>query len=112
MRVEDRWWWRDGVLYQVYARSFADSNGDGVGDLKGLTDRLDYLAWLGIDGLWLNPITPSPNVDWGYDVADYTSIDPELGTFADFEELIAAADALAINVIFDIVPNHTSDRHP
>ena len=105
-------WWRDGVLYQVYVRSFADSNGDGVGDLHGLVDRLDHLEWLGVDGVWLSPTMPSPNADWGYDVADYTDVDPELGTLADLDRLVAEAGRRGIRVLLDLVPNHTSDRHP
>ena len=104
-------WWREAVLYQVYPRSFADANGDGIGDLRGLTGRLDYLAWLGIDGIWLNPTYPSPNADWGYDVADYYDVHPELGTLADLDELVAAAGRRGIRVLLDLVPNHTSDRH-
>jgi alpha-glucosidase len=105
-------WWRRGVLYQVYPRSFADSNGDGVGDLRGIVSRLDYLAWLGIDGIWLNPTTPSPNDDWGYDVSDYLDVHPDLGTMADLDALVAEADARGMAVLLDLVPNHTSDRHP
>jgi alpha-glucosidase len=104
-------WWRDGVLYQIYPRSFADSDGDGVGDLRGIIDRLDHLEWLGVDGIWLNPTMPSPNADWGYDVADYRSVHPELGTLADLEEMIAEAGRRGIRVLLDLVPNHTSDRH-
>jgi alpha-glucosidase len=100
------------VLYQVYPRSFADANGDGHGDLRGLIDRLDYLQWLGVDGVWLNPITPSPNADWGYDVSDYTDVHPDLGTLDDVDRLIAEAGRRGIRVILDFVPNHTSDRHP
>ncbi|HEX2424948.1 MAG TPA: alpha-amylase family glycosyl hydrolase, partial [Actinomycetota bacterium] len=107
-----RVWWRDGVLYQIYPRSFADSNADGVGDLRGAIERLDYLAWLGVDGIWLNPITPSPNADWGYDVSDYTRVEPELGTLQDVDELIREAGRRDIRVLLDLVPNHTSDRHP
>ena len=99
------------VVYQIYVRSFADSNGDGVGDLPGVTSRLDYLQWLGIDTLWLSPTFPSPNVDWGYDVSDYLDVHPELGTLADLDALIAAARARGIDVWLDLVPNHTSDRH-
>jgi alpha-glucosidase len=105
-------WWREGVLYQVYVRSFADSNGDGVGDLPGLTGRLDHLQWLGVDGIWLSPTMPSPNADWGYDVADYLDVHPELGTLADLDRLIAEAGRRGIRVLLDLVPNHTSDRHP
>jgi alpha-glucosidase len=107
-----RVWWREGVLYQVYPRSFADANGDGVGDLAGITAKLDYLQWLGIAGIWLNPITPSPNVDWGYDVADYTDVHPDLGSLADVDRLVAEAGRRGIRVLIDLVPNHTSDQHP
>ncbi len=107
-----RSWWREGVLYQIYPRSFADGNGDGIGDLPGLTARLDYLEWLGVDGIWLNPINPSPNVDWGYDVADYTGVHPDLGTLEDVERLVEEAGRRKIRVLLDLVPNHTSDRHP
>jgi alpha-glucosidase len=99
------------VLYQIYPRSFADSDGDGVGDLRGVIDHLDHLAWLGVDGIWLSPITVSPNADWGYDVADYCDVQPEYGTLADVDELIAAAGAVGIRILLDLVPNHTSDRH-
>jgi alpha-glucosidase len=105
-------WWRDGVLYQIYPRSFADSNGDGVGDLRGIIERLDHLQWLGIDGIWLNPVTPSPNKDWGYDVSDYKDIHPELGTLQDSDDLIREASDRGIRVLYDLVPNHTSDQHP
>lgn len=105
-------WWREGVLYQIYSRSFADGNGDGIGDLDGLTGKLEYLEWLGIDGIWLNPIHPSPNVDWGYDVADYTGVHPHLGTLTDLDRLVAEAARRGIRVLLDLVPNHTSDRHP
>ncbi|WCB91826.1 Oligo-1,6-glucosidase 1 [Baekduia alba] len=104
-------WWQRGVLYQIYPRSFADSDGDGTGDLRGITARLDHLAWLGIDAIWLNPTTPSPNEDWGYDVSDYCDVHPDLGTLADMDALIAAADARGIRIILDLVPNHTSDQH-
>jgi alpha-glucosidase len=105
-------WWREGVLYQVYVRSFADSNGDGVGDLPGLSGQLDHLEWLGVNGIWLSPTMPSPNADWGYDVADYFDVHPELGTLADLDRLIAEAGRRGIRVLLDLVPNHTSDRHP
>ena len=105
-------WWREGVLYQIYPRSFADGNGDGIGDLSGLTSKLEYLEWLGIDGIWLNPIHPSPNVDWGYDVADYTDVHPDLGSLADLDRLIASGRRRGIRVLLDLVPNHTSHRHP
>ena len=105
-------WWRHGVLYQIYPRSFADANGDGIGDLKGIVARLDHLEWLGIDGIWLNPTMPSPNDDWGYDVADYCAVHPDLGTLEDVDELVAEAGRRDIRVLLDLVPNHTSDRHP
>jgi alpha-glucosidase len=105
-------WWRDGVLYQIYPRSFADSNGDGHGDLRGIIERLDHLAWLGVAGIWLNPTFPSPNDDWGYDVSDYHGVHPDFGTLEDLDELIAAAAERGIRVLLDLVPNHTSDRHP
>jgi alpha-glucosidase len=105
-------WWRDGVLYQCYPRSFADSDGDGVGDLRGIRARLDHLEWLGIDGLWLNPTFPSPNRDWGFDVADFRGVHPELGTLEDLDALVADAGARGIRVLLDLVPNHTSDQHP
>ncbi len=105
-------WWQTGVIYQVYPRSFQDTNGDGIGDLKGITLRLDYLVSLGIDALWISPIYPSPMADFGYDVADYTDIDPIFGTLDDFDTLIGAAHGKGMRVILDFVPNHSSDRHP
>ncbi len=84
-------WWRTGVLYQIYPRSFADSDGDGIGDVNGIIDHLDHLAWLGVDGIWLSPVTFSPNADWGYDVSDYRAIQPDLGTSEDVDRLIAEA---------------------
>ena len=105
-------WWRDGVIYQIYVRSFQDSNDDGVGDLQGILDRLDHLAWLGIDAIWLSPVTPSPNADWGYDVSDFTGVDPDLGDLETLDRLIAKARDRGIRVLLDLVPNHTSDRHP
>jgi len=105
-------WWRNAVVYQVYPRSFADSDGDGIGDLRGITSRLDYLEALGIDAIWIGPCFASPQVDHGYDVADYRAIDPLFGTLADMDELIAAAHERHIRVTLDFVPNHTSDQHP
>lgn len=105
-------WWQHGVIYQVYPRSFQDSNGDGIGDLRGIVDRLDYLAWLGVNAIWISPIYPSPMADFGYDVAHYTDIDPRFGTLADFDELLAKAHKLGLRVLLDFVPNHTSDQHP
>ena len=107
-----REWWQDGVLYHIYCRSFADANGDGVGDLRGITGRLDHLRWLGVDGIWLSPVHPSPNRDWGYDVADYLDVHPELGTLEDLDELVREAGTRGIRVLLDLVPNHTSDAHP
>ena len=106
-----RTWWRDGVLYQIYPRSYMDTNGDGIGDLPGITARLDHLQWLGVDGIWLDPIMLSPNKDWGYDVADYCAVDPALGTLADAEELVGQAAERGIRVMLDLVPNHSSDQH-
>ncbi len=105
-------WWRDAVTYQVYVRSFADGNADGIGDLRGLRDRLGYLADLGVDALWLNPCFPSPMADAGYDIADYRDIEPSFGTLAEMDALIAQAHAAGIRILLDIVPNHCSDRHP
>jgi alpha-glucosidase len=105
-------WWRDGVIYQVYVRSFADADGDGHGDLAGLRSKLDYLAWLGVDTVWLTPINPSPNEDWGYDVSDYVDVHPDYGTLADLDELVGDAEARGLRIVLDLVPNHTSDRHP
>lgn len=105
-------WWQRGIIYEVYPRSFMDSNGDGVGDLIGLISRLDYLRWLGVDAVWIAPIYPSPMKDFGYDVADYTAIHPLFGTPADFDRLISEAHARDLKVILDFVPNHSSDQHP
>ena len=105
-------WWQTGVIYQVYPRSFQDTNGDGVGDLQGITARLDYLAGLGVDAVWISPIYPSPMEDFGYDVADYTGIDPLFGTLTDFDALLEAAHGRGLRIILDFVPNHSSDQHP
>ncbi len=105
-------WWRSGVVYQVYPRSFADADGDGVGDLEGVRQRLDHLAWLGVDAIWLSPFYPSPMADFGYDVADFCDVDPLFGDLPGFDRLLAAAHAQGIRVLVDLVPNHTSDRHP
>jgi alpha-glucosidase len=112
MKNDDQSWWRHGIFYQVYPRSFQDSDGDGVGDLKGITERLPYIASLGVDAVWLSPIFTSPMADFGYDVADYIGIDPLFGTMADFDALLETAHGLGLKVILDLVPNHSSDRHP
>ncbi len=105
-------WWRAAVTYQVYVRSFADGNGDGVGDLQGIRARLEYLADLGVDAIWFNPWYPSPMADGGYDVSDYRDIDPDFGTLEEADALIAEAHALGLRIIIDVVPNHVSDQHP
>jgi alpha-glucosidase len=105
-------WWKGGVVYQIYPRSFQDTNGDGIGDLPGILSRLDYLVWLGIDAIWLSPIYPSPMADFGYDISDFRDIEPIFGTLADFDRLVREAHARGLRVILDFVPNHTSDRHP
>jgi alpha-glucosidase len=105
-------WWKHAVIYEIYPRSFQDSNGDGIGDLNGITKRLDYLQWLGVDAIWLSPIYPSPQVDFGYDISDYENIDPPYGTLADFDRLVAEAKKRDIRIIMDMVMNHTSDKHP
>ena len=107
----DAAWWRQAVVYQVYPRSFADTNGDGLGDIRGVVEKADYLAALGVDAVWLSPFYPSELADGGYDVADYRDVDPRLGTLADFDDMIAALHGRGIKVIVDIVPNHSSDRH-
>jgi alpha-glucosidase len=104
--------WQDVVVYQIYPRSFQDSDGDGIGDLSGVRSRLDHLAWLGVDALWLSPIYPSPLADFGYDVSDYTDVDPVFGTLEDFDSLLAAAHERGLRVLMDIVPCHTSIEHP
>ena len=105
-------WWKTAVVYQIYPRSFADSNGDGVGDLPGILARLDYLAWLGVDVLWLSPVYPSPQDDAGYDISDYQDIDPVFGTLGDFDALLAAVHEREMRLVMDLVVNHTSDEHP
>jgi alpha-glucosidase len=107
-----RAWWRDAVVYQIYIRSFADGNGDGIGDIAGIRSRLSYLQELGVDALWINPWYPSPMADGGYDVADYRGIEPVFGTTEEAFTLIEEAHALGLRVLLDIVPNHTSDQHP
>src|SRR5262245_46952366 len=109
-------WWRTGVFYEIYVRSFQDTDGDGIGDLQGITDRLDYLddgtqRSLGVDALWLTPINPSPMYDFGYDVSDYRAVDPRFGSLATIDRLIAEAHRRNIRIILDLVPNHTSHEH-
>jgi alpha-glucosidase len=104
-------WWKHAVIYEIYPRSFQDSNGDGIGDLNGITQRLDYLQELGINAIWLSPIYPSPQVDFGYDISDYENVDPQYGTLADFDKLVAEAKKNHIRIIMDMVMNHTSDKH-
>lgn len=104
-------WWQHAVFYEIYPRSFADSNGDGIGDLNGITGKLDYLKELGVDAIWITPCFPSPQVDFGYDVSDYVNIDPMYGTLADFDRLVAEAKKRNVRVILDLVVNHTSDQH-
>src|SRR5215472_12395253 len=105
-------WWRHAVIYEIYPRSFQDSSGDGIGDLNGIAQRLDYLEALGVDAIWITPFYPSPQVDFGYDISDYQAIDPVYGTLADFDRLVAEAGRHHIRVILDMVLNHTSDKHP
>ena len=104
-------WWQTGIIYQIYPRSFQDSDADGVGDLNGIIGRLDYLKALHIDAIWISPIYPSPMHDFGYDVADYCDIHPLFGTLADFDRLLAEAHGRGLKVILDLVPNHTSEEH-
>ncbi len=110
--AQDFRWWERGIIYQIYPRSFKDSNGDGIGDLRGIQSRLDYLEWLGVDAVWISPIFPSPMADFGYDVSNYMDIDAIFGTLADFDALLADAHARGMKLLLDYVPNHTSDQHP
>jgi alpha-glucosidase len=110
--VSEQPWWQKAVIYQIYPRSFQDDNGDGVGDLSGILQRVDYLSWLGVDAVWISPVYPSPMADFGYDVANYVDIDPLFGTLPDFDRLAKALHERGIRVILDFVPNHTSDKHP
>src|SRR5579862_6787785 len=111
-KTTDPDWWKHTVFYEIYPRSFADSNGDGIGDLKGITSKLDYLKKLGVDAIWITPCFPSPQVDFGYDVSNYENIDPMYGTLADFDRMQASAHQHGIRIILDFVMNHTSDQHP
>jgi alpha-glucosidase len=110
--TSDPTWWKHAVIYEIYPRSFQDSNGDGIGDLNGITSRLDYLQSLGVDAIWLAPTYPSPQIDFGYDISDYTAVDPKYGSLADFDRMLAAANAHHIRILLDMVLNHTSDKHP
>lgn len=110
--MDDHVWWRDGVIYQIYPRSFSDSNNDGLGDLPGITKHLDYLAQLGIEAIWLSPFYPTPDADFGYDISDHTQVDTRFGNMQDFDHLIEQAHARDIRIVLDLVLNHTSDQHP
>jgi len=110
--AEGHQWWQHAVFYEIYPRSFADSNNDGIGDLNGITSKLDYLQRLGVDAIWITPCFPSPQVDFGYDVSDYEAIDPKYGTMADFDSMVSEGRKRGISVILDFVVNHTSDKHP
>jgi len=105
-------WWKEAIIYQVYPRSYLDTNGDGIGDLNGITDRLDYIARLGVDIIWISPFFKSPMRDFGYDVADYCDVDPMFGTLADFDRMIAKAHSLGLKIMIDQVMSHTSEDHP
>jgi alpha-glucosidase len=105
-------WWRGAVIYQIYPRSFQDSNGDGIGDLPGITQRLDHVAALGVDAIWISPFFKSPMADYGYDVEDYRQVDPIFGALEDFDVLLEHAHARGLKLLVDLVPCHTSDRHP
>ena len=108
----DKKWWKESVIYQIYPRSFCDSNADGIGDLNGIRTKLDYLHELGINVIWLSPVYKSPNDDNGYDISDYQDIMDEFGTLEDFDKLLNEAHALGIKIVMDLVVNHTSDEHP
>jgi len=109
--AEGHQWWQHAVFYEIYPRSFADSNDDGIGDLKGITSKLDYLKDLGVDAIWISPCFPSPQVDFGYDVSDYENIDPMYGSLTDFDMLAADAKRHGIHIILDFVVSHSSDQH-
>jgi len=110
-RTDTDAWWRDAVIYQIYPRSFADANGDGIGDIQGIREHVDHLVALGVDAVWLSPFYPSPQVDAGYDVSDYFDLAPEYGSLQDLDALIADLHEAGIRVIVDLVPNHSSDQH-
>ncbi|MBO6511322.1 MAG: alpha-glucosidase, partial [Roseibium sp.] len=110
--IKDPDWWRGAVIYQIYPRSFNDTNGDGIGDLNGVTEKLDYIASLGVDAIWLSPFFTSPMDDFGYDVSDYEDVDPMFGTLADFDRMTAEAHKRGLKVMIDLVISHTSDQHP
>jgi alpha-glucosidase len=110
--MQDFLWWRDGVIYQVFPRSYMDSDGDGLGDLPGIISRLDYIQELGVDAIWLSPLCPAPDCDFGYDISDYTDVDQRFGTLDDFDQLVEGAHARNLRVVMDMVLNHTSDQHP
>jgi len=105
-------WWQKGIIYQIYPRSYQDSNGDGIGDLPGIIRRLDYVQSLNVEAVWLSPIYPSPMYDFGYDIADYCGIHPMFGTMADFDRLLTEVHRRGVKLLLDLVPNHTSDEHP
>ena len=104
-------WWRDGAIYQIYPRSFFDTNGNGLGDLPGITAKLDYLVNLGVDALWLSPVHPSPDKDFGYDISDHKGVDTRYGSLADFDTLVEASHKRGMRIVLDLVLNHTSDQH-
>jgi alpha-glucosidase len=110
--MDDYLWWRDGVIYQIYPRSFADSSGNGIGDLAGIIAHLDHLVKLGVDAIWLSPFYPTPDIDFGYDISDYMDVDPRFGSLADFDRLVAEAHQRGLRLVLDLVLNHTSDQHP
>lgn len=109
--MAQRHWWQDEVVYQIYPRSFQDSNHDGIGDIQGVISQLDYIQSLGITTIWLSPVYKSPMVDMGYDISDYQDIDPQFGSLTDFKELLTAANERQIKIVMDLVVNHTSDQH-
>jgi alpha-glucosidase len=112
METNQHYWWQEGIIYQIYPRSFQDSNGDGVGDLQGIIKRLDHLKNLGVQAIWISPIFPSPMADFGYDISDYTGIHPLFGTLEDFDQLLKEVHNRGLKLLLDLVPNHTSNHHP